>query len=126
LAVHHQHHLLAAVAFSGRRPLPPGYLAAAAVGVSAAAPLNPCLADPQRLAAAVHQFLEAAEVGLQETTIFATISLQKWAKFWKKFHDKAKMFFKKTWKCFKDMKNFNLIHLIENRTKQVSFPQQTW
>jgi hypothetical protein len=71
LAVYQQqHHLLAAVAFSGRRFLPPAYLAAA-VGEPAAAPLNHCLADPQRLAAAVHPFLEAAEVGLLETTIFA-------------------------------------------------------
>ncbi len=46
------------------------------MGVSAA-PLNHCLAAPQRLAAVVHQFLEAAEVGLLETKIFVQFPYEK-------------------------------------------------
>jgi hypothetical protein len=91
-AVYQQHHLLAAVAFSGRRPLPPGYLAAA-VGVPAA-PLNPCLADHQRLAA-VLLFLEAVEVGLLETKIFAQFSYENEQNLEKNFLRKRKYLFLK-------------------------------
>jgi hypothetical protein len=87
LAVYQQHHLLAAVAFLGRQPLPPGYLAAA-VGESAA-PLNHCLADPQPLAA-VLLFSEAAEVGLPETTIFAQFPYENKLNFEKNFMIKRK------------------------------------
>ncbi len=65
------------------------------MGASAAAPLNPCLADPQPLAA-VHPFLAAAEVGLLETTIFVQFAYEnKMSKILKQIHDKAKIFISK-------------------------------